>query len=961
MTSVRPHSPSRSTRVFVPLLACLTFALAALAPATASAKASKPPRVKLDIVHYELPNGLDVILCKNDRLPTVGVNVWYHVGPVNEEPGRTGFAHLFEHMMFKGSRHVEDGKHWTHLQTAGATVINGTTDFDRTNYLEDLPSNQLEVALWLESDRMGFLLDSVDAIKLANQQDVVRNERRQSVENVEYGMVDEELYHLLYPREHPYYANVIGSHEDIQAAKLDDVRDFFKRYYCPNNASIAIVGDIDVPKTKALVAKYFGSIPRGADVPPVRATTPPITSERRAVVTDQISLPRVYMAWIVPSAFGPGDAEAAVASDILSGNVSPYGDGNGKASRLYRKLVYELRIAQDVKTSHNSLQLGSIFQVVATAKPGHTAEELERAIDAEMAKLAAEGPTEAEVEASRQAIYLDTVSSLERVGWFNGIADRLNRYNYYLKTPAYLDKDLARYATVTPQSGKRFVAEHLRKDARAVVHGIPGEKKLGAAVPTPPAPTSPGVPPPPEDREAWRTNVPNPQQSSVLRLPRPTRFALANGLTVYHVEDHHLPLVTAALVFRSGSAADPADLPGLAYFAADMLEQGTKTSDAMRIADRLDALGTTWNVNFDMDGGSRGIQSLSSSARASLALLSEVAIHPTFPETELERVRQDRLAALIQQRDSAPETATRIFLPALYGPGHPYGHTILGAEASLKKITREDIVRFHGDQHSPGTTALVVVGDIRETDVRKLAQELFGSWSGTAPAARSLPVGGTTGSRVVIVDKPGSPQTRLVMGHTAVARNDPDYDALSLMNTILGGGFTSRINQNLRERNGYTYGTYSSVSENQGVGRIVVSGGIRTDVTGPAITEVMKEIRGMKEGPVTEAELARARGARIQALPGRFETSGYVAGQMGSLFVFQLPDDYFQTLPTRLGAITAADLSAMARKHLAPERMLIVAVGDRAKIAPQIEPLGVGPIAVSDVDGKSLEAETVTK
>jgi zinc protease len=345
-----------------------------------------------------------------------------------------------------------------------------------------------------------------------------------------------------------------------------------------------------------------------------------------------------------------------------------------------------------------------------------------------------------------------------------------------------------------------------------------------------------------------------------------------------------------------------------------------------------------------------------------MGLLAEVALQPTFPDAEIDRVRQDRLAALMQEKDSAPETATRVFLPALYGPGHPYGHTILGTEASLKKIRREDIVRFHETEHTPGNAALVVVGDIREAAVRKMALDLFGAWKGAAPAARALPAGDATGSRVVIVDKPGMPQTRLVVGQLGLARSDPDYDALSLMNTILGGGFTSRINQNLREKNGYTYGTYSNVSENAGSGRLVVAGGIRTDVTGPAISEIMKEVRAMKDGSVTEAELARARGARIQALPGRFETSTYVATQMGNLFTFGLPEDYFQNLPARLGAITAGDLSAMARKYLVPDRMLIVAVGDRAKIAPQIETLGLGTIALRDVDGNSLEAESaVTK
>ena len=291
---------------------------------------------------YTLPNGLEVILSEDRRLPLVAVNLWYHVGPANEEPGRTGFAHLFEHMMFQGSKHVPGDTHFRSLEGAGASDLNGTTDFDRTNYFETIPANQLELALWLESDRMGYLLDQVDQANLSNQQDVVRNERRQSVENQPYGIVEEALFHQLFPKEHPYYASVIGSHTDIQAAKLEDVKNFFKLYYAPNNASIAIVGDIDKAATKALVEKYFGTLKQGQPVPKPSVQTPPISAERRAVVQDRVELPRVYMAWLTSPIFKPGDADADIVSTAL---------GGGRSSRLYKKLVYEKQIAQDVSAA----------------------------------------------------------------------------------------------------------------------------------------------------------------------------------------------------------------------------------------------------------------------------------------------------------------------------------------------------------------------------------------------------------------------------------------------------------------------------------------------------------------------------------------------------------------------------------------------------------------------------------
>jgi len=342
----------------------LAFALAVAASlvACSTPEPAAPPDIPtIDFEQITLANGLDVIMVEDPRLPMVAVNLWYHVGPANEEPGRTGFAHLFEHMMFQASKHVPPDQYFRILEGAGASDINGTTDFDRTNYFETLPSNQLELALWLESDRMGYLLDVVDETAFANQQDVVRNERRQGVENQPYGLVQEALFHQLFPKEHPYYASVIGSHADIQAAKLDDVKAFFKQYYTPNNASLAIVGDIDKAETRKLVEKYFGTFARGPEVPRLDVTTPPVTAERRAVVQDRVELPKVYMAWLTSPIYQPGDADADLAARIL---------GGGRSSRLYKKLVYELQIAQDVNVQQYSLILGSVFNLDATARPG---------------------------------------------------------------------------------------------------------------------------------------------------------------------------------------------------------------------------------------------------------------------------------------------------------------------------------------------------------------------------------------------------------------------------------------------------------------------------------------------------------------------------------------------------------------------------------------------------------------
>ncbi|HEX8764214.1 MAG TPA: pitrilysin family protein, partial [Candidatus Acidoferrum sp.] len=504
-------------------------------PATAQAQKADPKAAPLEVPQlkfekYKLQNGLVVIFSEDHRLPMVAVNLWYHVGPAYETPGKTGFAHLFEHMMFEGSRHVPGNAHFHLLEAAGASDINGTTDFDRTNYFETLPANQLELALWLESDRMGYLPDKLDQASLSNQQDVVRNERRQSVENQPYGVVDEALFHLLYPKGHPYYGDVIGSHQDIQSAKLEDVRNFFKLYYAPNNASLAIVGDFQPEKAKELVEKYFGPLKRGEDVPKITAKTPPITAERRAVIQDNVQLPRVYEAWLTSPIFKPGDAEADLTATVL---------GGGKSSRLYKKLVYEKQIALDVGANQQSLMLGSEFQIQATARPGVKPEDLEKAINAELDAFRTNGPTEEELKRARNVLESRIIEGLETLGGFGGVADRLNSYNHYLGTPDFLATDIARYENASVESLKAFAQNQLGNHQRVVLYGVPGKQDLGAEVPTPKAEAKDtaklGGEPVNPDAD-WRKDPPKPGPSSPLHLPVPEEFKLSNGLTVLYSE-----------------------------------------------------------------------------------------------------------------------------------------------------------------------------------------------------------------------------------------------------------------------------------------------------------------------------------------------------------------------------------------------------------------------------------------
>jgi len=901
---------------------------------------------RLNFEKYKLKNGLEVILLEDHRLPLVAVNLWYHVGPANERPGLTGFAHLFEHMMFQGSKHIGDDAHFKLLEGAGASDINGTTDFDRTNYFETLPSNQLELALWLESDRMGFLLDTLDAGRLANQRDVVRNERRQG-ENSPYGLVEEAVYQNLFPKTHPYYASVIGSHADIESARLKDVREFFKLYYAPNNASLAIVGDIDKAQAKKMVEKYFGPIAAGPPVPKIDATTPPITAERRAVVTDQVELSRVYMAWLTDPIYKPGDAEADLLAMIL---------GGGKSSRLYKRLVYDRQIAQDVSANQNSLILGSVFQIQATAKPGVKPEELERAIDEELEAVRKEGPTPEQLARARNVFQTRIIQGLETLGGFGGVADRLNQYNHYLGNPDFLAKDLERYDKATVASVQKIAQEKLTKNKRVVVYGVPGKKVVDDVPQTTAAgetsEAAAAAPAGNNSGQEWRKQQPQPGPSSKLALPVPKSFKLSNGLTVLLVEQHNLPVVAANLVVLSGSEVNPANKPGLASFTADMLDEGTTKRSTLQIADDVAAIGATLGSGSSSDASSVSVRTLKKNADAALDLVADVALQPAFAAKELERVRNTRLTQILQQRDNPNVLASKVFNSEVYGTAHPYGYTELGTEESIKGITRDDMLKFWQSGYVPENAALVVAGDLTENELRPLAEKHFGKWTGKAAPVARPEVQATAARRVVIVDKPGAPQTALRIGMVGVARDNPDYVPIEVMNTGLGGLFSSRINLNLREKNGYSYGAGSVFQFRRGPGPFFAATSVRTDVTAPAVREIFNEFERIRAAEVSGEELKLAKDSFARSLPGLFETTGQAAASIGQLFIYNLPLDYYRTLPGKIDAVTIADVRRVAEKYLLPGSMVIVAVGDRSKIEPELLKLNFGKVEARGLDGK---------
>jgi len=907
---------------------------------------NKLPEIKYE--KYTLPNGLTVLTHEDHRLPLVAVDLWYHVGPLNERPGRTGFAHLFEHMMFEGSEHVGEKAHIKYVQSAGATDVNGTTNFDRTNYFETMPSNQLELALWLESDRMGFLMEGLDRDKLTNQRDVVRNERRQG-EGQPYYVAREQVFHLLFPKEHPYYGDVIGSHADVESARIADVRDFHQQFYTPNNASIAIAGDFDPGTLRALLTKWFGPIPAGPTVEPVTAVTPPITSQRRATVTDTVHLEQVTIAWLTPP-------------ESYSIRAAAFALGGAKASRLDEALVYKAQTAQSVTCFTQALKLTGITQCSLTAKPGVKLEDLEARFWSELGKLQQDGPTAEELEASKALDLTGKISGLQRLGGFGGIADTLDQYNQYTGDPGFLPKDIALTEATTVASTKSAAAKYLSKDAAVVVYCIPGKKVLDD-VPRSPADTDANVKivnpysPEFEASQEWRKSKPEAGPAPTLHLPVPVEFKLENGLKVLLVEEHSLPVITAEVVSRAGSDNIEPGKSGLATLTAEIMGDGTVSRDLAKLAGDQERIGTSINAFAGMDSGAIVMSALTSHSEKAMDLLADVAEHPAFRPDDVERDRKQRLVRIAQEADNVGSMATRVGPKLVFGD-QPYGLSGNGTTESITALTPADITRFYADHYGPQDSALLLVGDVTRAGAEELARKYFGKWSSQAASEAHIPPPPPPQpTHIVIVDKPGAPQTALFAFGLGVPKSSPDADILDVMNYTLGASFGSRINMNLREVHGYTYGARSTFQEFRAGGGFSAGALVRTDVTAAAAKELMSEIRNFPTKPSTSEELAAAKEASIRSLPGRFETTSAIANAMNDIFIYNRPPNYYAELPPKYQAVTEADIAKVALKYLHPDQLLIVAAGDRAKIEPGLKDASLGPVEIRDIGGQLVTKE----
>jgi len=890
--------------------------------------ASQVPKV--DFEKYTLPNGLQVILHVDHKLPMVHVNNWYHVGSKNERLGRTGFAHLFEHMMFEGSKDA-NAKYFTFIEKAGANLfeggVNGTTSEDRTNYFESVPSGSLEYVLWLESDRLATLTDVLTKEKLDNERDIVKNERRQGLENQPYGRWFMLMQENLFPYGHPYAHTVIGSHEDLTAASVDDVKDFFKTYYTPNNLSLAITGDFDVAEAKRLVQKYYAPIPPGPALDRPKHWIPVLAAEKIIEAKDHVSQERTYFAWLGPAYFDPGDAELDLTSLILT---------DGLSSRLNKSLVYDKQLCSDVVSFQNSEEIAGAFIIWATARPGASLSQVEQTVTDEIARLAKDGPTPDELNRAKTKWEFQYITGLERIGGFGGKADLLNTYNTFLGDPDKFAADVQRHRAATPEDVRQVVAQWLDTRHRVLVRFHP-ETSSGETT-----------------ASIDRSKQPELGADRPFQTPQVKSAKLDNGMEVLVVERRDLPKVAVTLVTRAGSVDDPPGKEGLASFEMETMKRGTKTRKALEIDDAVGDLGMSLEGSADLESSTLNFEVLKRNLGPALAILADVTRNPSFPQDEVDRERKKHLDGLAQAENQPYAIAWRVGLTLAFGRSHPYGHAPEGFPSTVEKITPEDLARFHDTYWKPGGSALIFVGEVSLVEVTDLTQRSFGSWSGGAPPAVSIPAPNPEGpGKVFMVNRPDAAQTMVAEILPGPARSAPDFYTLSLANQVWGGAAGARLGTNLREEKGYSYGVFSFPIPYSKCGMWRAAGGVQTNKTKESVVEFEKELKFIAGGkPISDKELADAKHERIRGYAQQFESMGRVAGQITRLWVVGLPMSELQREPDELQKAALESVNAVAQKYAAPRNATLLLVGDLSKIESGVRDLNLGEMVLLDAEGK---------
>ena len=938
------------------------------APAAASAPAAAGPapvaqlvrQIDIPYEQFTLDNGLKVVVHEDRKAPVVAISIWYNVGSKDEPKGKTGFAHLFEHLMFNGSENAP-GDYFEPLREIGATDFNGTTWFDRTNYFQTVPRPALEHGLFLEADRMGHLLGAVTQEKLTNQIGVVQNEKRQG-DNEPYGLVEYAQLEALFPEGHPYRHSTIGSMADLDAATLEDVKNWFRSKYGPNNAVLVLAGDVSAAEARPLVEKHFGHIPRGPVNNPAKADVPTLPAPKVEVMKDRVANVRLYRNWIVPGMLDDAAVQLDVAAGVLGGLAS---------SRLDNELVRKDQTAVGVRAYILPFHRVSQFEIQVDVKPGVNPDAVSARLDQIVADLIANGPTQDEVQRVVMSDVAGRIRGLEQVGGFGGKAVALAEGALYADDPEFYKKQLLAYGRVTPATVKAAMQKWLTRPVYAL-RVEPGERKAyeeakgsrgGAASQRPryyrqPEPGEKPMAPlpyaaPAEDSPDMaplsyqKRPLPPVGDVSNLDFPDIERARLSNGIPVVYARRNVVPVVRVAVEFDAGVAADPANALGTQALMLSLMDEGTTTRNSIQIAEEQERLGAVIGPDTSLDRTAVTLAALTPNLGASLDLLADIVRNPAFEPGEVERLRAQQLSAIDQELTEPSGLGARTLPPLLFGANHPYGRPSSGSgdKAVVARLTRDDLIRFHQSWIRPDNATIFAVGDIPLADLVPMLEARFGNW--TAPAVAKgtknfAAVPPAPRPRIVLVNRPQSPQSLILAGAVLPVRGTDDVLTLTAANEVLGGNFLSRINMDLRETKGWSYGSRSQIGMREQLVPYLITAPVQADKTGPAIRVLMDQVSGfVTTRGLTDVELTRVINGNTRQLAGQFETSQAVLQALRSNALYRRPDNYWEAISDRYRGMTISTIDQAARKVIDPKKMVWVVVGDAAKVRPQLKGLGL--------------------
>ncbi|EAR01473.1 M16 family metallopeptidase [Maribacter sp. HTCC2170] len=889
----------------------------------------KADQIDIPYERFVLPNGLTLLVHEDHKAPIAAVNVWYHVGSKNEKLGKSGFAHLFEHLMFNGSENFNDD-YFQALERIGGTDLNGTTNTDRTNYFQNVPISALDQVLFLESDRMGHLLGAVDQELLDEQRGVVQNEKRQG-ENQPYGKQWDLLTKAMYPKGHPYSWTVIGEMEDLNAASLEDVHEWFKAYYGAANAVVAVAGDIDPQEVYKKVLNYFGDIPAGPTIERQEVNIPVHNGDTYQVYQDRVPETRILFAWNTPQFGHKEDIHFDLISSILT---------SGKNSRLYKKLVYEDQTASSVVSFQASSEIASNFVTWANVKPGVDAEKVKMQLQSEIDKLISEGPTEAELKRVKAAYFSSFIKGLERIGGFGGVSDILASNETYHENASYFKTQL------------KYVEDATIDDLKATAQKwLTGGKHTLVCNPFPEYSV--------EKSTVDRSKLPELGTPKTSKFPDIEREKLKNGLNIVLAKRKGVSTVVMRLMVDAGYKTDHLASPGTAALSMNLLDEGTKDLTSLEINEQLQLLGASISTFSNPDNSTVYMNTLKPSLDASMDLFAEVILNPAFPQKEFDRLKTEQINTIKKEKSQPFSMGLRVMNKFLYGEGHPYSNPYTGSgyENTVQELSREDVVKFYDSWMKPNNATIVVTGDVEMSELKSKLQKKLGKWKkGNVPEIAFSAPKTNAKNTLYLIDRPESLQSVIIAGHLTAKYGDLPEIALEQMVNILGGEFTSRINMNLREDKHWSYGAGGLVLGAKEERPFIVYAPVQTDKSSESVTEIRKEIAEfVSSNPATKEELDKVKTNQVLKLPGQWETNSAVNSSVSNLVRFNLPDDYYQKYDENVRNLSISDIKKVSKTVVKPDAVNWFMVGDRAKIASKLDELGFDNIIEIDADGNPLE------